>query len=117
MELLAPRVADLVLIVATPDTVSARDAGRLNEMLARHGADRTRLVINKVLHKKVRVNELHDLDEVIDLVGSQLIGVVPFDEALSPVRFGKIGLSGDCAEVFLRIASRISGEYRPLLIR
>ena len=116
--LLAPKVADLVLVVATPDQISARDAGRLVGMLEQQGAKKIRLIINRVRHKKVRQNEIPDLDEVIDLVGAQLIGVVPFSEELSALSLGpdEFLKSALPVKVFRNIASRTTGEYVELLI-
>lgn len=117
--LLAPKVADLVLMVATPDMVSARDAGRLTGMLEQHGVPKIRLIINKVYHKKIRLNEMEDLDTVIDLVGAQLIGVVPMSEELSSIEFGADSFQKSklCSKVFENIASRILGDYVELLIQ
>lgn len=117
--LLAPKIADLVLVVATPDMVSARDAGRLTGMLEQYGVSKIRLVINKVHHKKIRLNEIEDLDAVIDLVGAQLIGVVPVSSELSSIEFGTDSFqkASLCARVFENIASRILGDYVELLIQ
>ncbi len=117
--LLAPKIADLVLVVATPDMVSARDAGRLTGMLGQYGVSDIRLVINKVYHKKIHQNEIEDLDAVIDLVGAQLIGVVPMDEDLSSFVFGPDSFRKKtlCSKVFYNIASRILGDYIELLIQ
>lgn len=117
--LLAPKIASLVLVVATPDMVSARDAGRLTGMLEQYGASKIRLVINKVYHKKIHQNEMEDLDAVIDLVGAQLIGVVPMDGALSSIAFGPDSFRKKnlCSKVFHNIALRILGDYVELLIQ
>lgn len=117
--LLAPQVADMVLVVATPDQISARDAGRLTGMLEQYGAKKVRLVINKVHHKKIKQNEIRDMDAVIDLVGAQLIGVVPASEELSSISFGPNSFQRPtlCSRVFENIASRTMGDYVELLIQ
>ncbi|PWL71232.1 MAG: hypothetical protein DBY25_06025 [Clostridiales bacterium] len=117
--LIAPQVAATVLVVATPDLISARDAGRLVSMLEQYGAAKVRLIINKVHHKKIRLNELTDLDTVIDMAGAQLIGVVPVAEELSSSAFCEAGLpAGSLAgKVFQRIVTRLAGDYVELLIQ
>ena len=88
-------------------------------MLEQYGASKIRLVINKVHHKKIRLNEIEDLDAVIDLVGAQLIGVVPVSSELSSIEFGPDSFqkASLCARVFENIASRILGDYVELLIQ
>lgn len=117
--LIAPQVADVVLVVATPDYISARDAGRLAGMLEEQGARNVRLIINKVHHKKIKLNEISDLDTVIDMAGAQLIGVVPYDERLSVFdgEREKSKKSSLSEKVFANIVSRLMGDYVELLIQ
>lgn len=114
--LLAPKVADLVLTVTTPDPVCVRDGGRLVALLSEHGVTNIRLVINKINVKRIKAQEIKDMDQVIDGVGAQLIGTVPLDEELaSGCLIGK--LEGKSGQVFENIAYRILGEDVELLIQ
>lgn len=117
--LLAPQLPCTVLVVATPDLISSRDAGKLTGMLEQYGAKKIRLVINKVHHKKIKLNEITDLDSVIDMAGAQLAGVVPVSEALSITTFRAEGLTKGsfCGRIFDNIAARLMGDYVELLIQ
>ncbi len=74
--------ADLSLVIATPDPICVRDGCRMVQELERCGQRNHRLLINRVDEKRVRRDVISDLDEVIDGVGSQLIGVLPDDPAI-----------------------------------
>lgn len=115
----APKVADMALFVATPDAVSVRAAGRLVSVLDEQGVKNIRLLINKVTPKKPKKMEISNLDEVIDGVGAQLLGVIPLDEELAngQVRNGLWRLNSTCVKVFENIAYRILGEDVELLVR
>lgn len=117
--LLAPKVADMVLVVATPDSVCVRDGGRLAALLSEHGAPNIRLVINKINVKQIKAQEIKDMDQVIDGVGAQLIGTVPLDGELASGRLdGDLkGKSRVCGQIFENIAYRILGEDVELLIQ
>ncbi len=74
----AASAADEALIVATADTVSARDAAKTAQTLTCPA----RLIINQFTAKRL-TGDLPDLDAVIDRAGVQLISVIPFDPAVS----------------------------------
>ena len=102
-----------------PDSVCVRDGGRLVALLSEYGAPNIRLVINKINVKRIKAQEIKDMDQVIDGVGAQLIGTVPLDEGLASGN-----LDGDlkaksriCAQVFENIVYRILGEDVELLIQ
>lgn len=112
-------VADLALIIATPDPVCIRDGNQVvREMLSRGFASH-RLIINRVNRKFIRRQVVQDLDEVIDGVGSQLIGVVPEDGEVT--LFSSHGRlpdpKGELQRVCRAIIARLGGEYQPLIVR
>lgn len=104
--------ADRIFFVATPDTVSIRDAARLSDQLYKLGCKNQRLIINKV-HKKYIDNKIvENLDNVIDTCGIQLIGVVPEDLELL-LFYGKgkrISEHSSGYAAFMAIAERICGD-------
>ena len=110
--------ADSLLAVVTPDPVCVRGGGMLVGRLAAAGFSRHRLVINRVESRRIRRGAIRDLDEVIDGVGSQLIGVVPEDSGVSAAAAAgepmdrESGLVKACGVIVRRMA----GEYIPLLI-
>ena len=111
--------ADLALIVTTPDRVSIRDGCRMAQELQRAGFENHRLVINRAGERPIRQNVISDLDEAIDGVGSQLIGVLPDDPAVPLcLAGGPASREGHrIIRICKAIARRIDGEYVPLLLR
>ena len=114
---IAGKMADLSLIVVTPDPVCVRDGTQMVQALERNGFLHHRLVINRVEEKMLKRAVLPDLDAVIDGVGSQLIGVFP-SMAEIPMQMSR-GLPLRSNHLALRIADAVSrrmdGEYVPLV--
>ncbi len=115
---LIPRLADMTVIVATPDYVSVRDSNRVASALTELGVTNCRLLINKVNTKYRKMNIIKDLDEVLDGVGVPLLGVLPEDLQIKSVFScgGQLEKETAPAVIFERIAARIEGEYTPLYI-
>lgn len=116
----AMSVSTMGLIVVTPDPVAIRDGRIVCDALCEHGVDEMRLVINKV---PARIEDcgVDDLDECIDTVGAQLLGVVPLRQAVADAGAYGVGLAPPEKEVshavFHAMAARLCGEQVPLLIR
>lgn len=110
-------VADSAVVVVTPDPVSVRDASFVAGLLFDHGIDDTKLVINR-LPQNPRRMLVHDLDEVIDRVGVQLIGAVFDEQDLMAASAGgrRLGPDSLAAREFWSIAARMEGCYVPLSI-
>ena len=110
--------SDLALVVATPDSVCVRDGGKVVGALQKAHMNNHRLVINRVNSKLVKKQIVSDLDEVIDGVGSQLIGVLPEDQEMQVCTSKGLPLTEDTRIVRIckAIALRIEGEYIPLLV-
>ena len=130
----AAAAADSALIVCNSDPVCIRDAAIVRELLDELQITERRLIINRfsaeyfrsmmpAVHKKSREEEtdaafFRDLDDVIDLSGVQLIGIVPDDRVLSAAfTCGKLPDSSIPGRMALaRIASRLQGVSVPLEI-
>ncbi|MCI8600898.1 MAG: septum site-determining protein MinD [Oscillospiraceae bacterium] len=110
--------ADSLLAVVTPDPVCVRSGGVLVGRFAAAGFSRHRLVINRVDSRQIRRQAIKDLDEVIDGVGSQLIGVVPEDGGvqLAAAAGMPVGCESGMVKVCGAIVRRMAGEYVPLLV-
>ena len=74
--------SDLILINTTPDPVCVRDARTMSDEFYKRGNKKQRLIINKVNPDLFKADLVVDLDEIIDTVGVQLIGVIPDDDAV-----------------------------------
>jgi len=110
--------ADIALIVATPDPVCIRDGGKVAQSFAESQFDNHRLIINRVNRNLLKRQIIQDLDEVIDGVGSQLIGVVPEDHEiqLASAAGRPAGQKSDMRKVCAAIVKRMTGEYIPLIV-
>ncbi len=107
--------AQRALLITTPDMVCARDAQIVSQLLADKKLA-SRLVINRLRPAAIRAGKMPDIDEIIDTVGVQLIGVIPEDEAVT-VAAGNGALTlGAChaAACIDNIARRFLGETVPL---
>ena len=91
----------------------------MSDLLDRENLVSQRLIINRVGAKFLKQKLFSDLDEVIDLVGVQLLGVIPEDPELA-VRTAKgqpIAEESRSQRIFNAIAGRLMGEDVPLIVR
>lgn len=111
--------ADLVLMVVTPDAITARDAQFFVDRLVEGEHGEIRLLINKVTKQTLKDPLIPDFDWLIDTVGAQLIGIVPYDdELLQAVALGtKLPAKATSSQPLYNIAQRIRGAYLPLTIQ
>lgn len=115
----ATAIAHRALLVETPDIVSLRDGRALADMISGHIAY-IRLILNKVKPERVLSGDtLRDLDEAIDTVGVQLIGVIPESDAILKASSGGKTLLDNSREaaVYTAIAKRLLGEDVKLVIQ
>lgn len=111
-------VCHRLFLVATPDPAALRGAG----ILADNAAERDiqlRLILDRVDPDCVlKDGFVADLDEAIDIVGAQLLGVVP--ESGHIRKCAGIGeqlpKNSEEEKVFCAIARRITGEDVPLIV-
>lgn len=109
--------ADEALVIATPEVPSVRDADRIIGLLESMGKAPIRLIVNRLRKKLVQEGEMLDVQDIIDILAIDLIGIVPEDESVlkssnrgEPLAFGD---TSPAALAFQRIASRIMGEEIP----
>lgn len=111
-------LASLAIIVATPDPVCIRDGGKVSALMEQSGFTNYKLIINRVSKRSMKKSAIRDLDEVIDGVGAQLIGVVPENEEYQWALSKGVWISQKnvMTRIFQAIANRIEGSYVPLVI-
>ncbi len=112
----AVTAADEIVIISTPEDISLRAATKTGALIAKMGK-KSRLLLNKYDRRLVRKKIAPSIDEFIDAVGSQLLGVVPVDTEFSKLsRKGVLRLPKSAVSVqsFYNIAARICGRYVPL---
>ena len=84
---LAAGLASRQLLVAGPDPAALRDGARTGEILELMGKPDVRLVVNRVNPRLYRAMGL-TVDDVMDMVGYPLLGLVPEDKNVPPGRHG-----------------------------
>ena len=114
---LAHSDADMSIVVTTGELPAMRDAQMTAMIIRDMGVREVRLLVNRVLRKNIKW--LHTtIDDIIDSVGLQLIGVVPEDPTVFRALHDNVPLilynKRRSAYDFLDIARRIAGEDVPL---
>lgn len=72
--------ADQALIVTTPEISAVRDADRIIGLLEANELKESRLIINRIRGNMVKRGDMLDIDDVVDILAIDVIGVVPDDE-------------------------------------
>ncbi len=111
--------ADRVLVVTNPEVSAVRDADRVIGILEAEEKRSPALIINRLNAGLVKQHEMLSADDVLDLLGVPLIGLVPEDETVivssnrgTPVAQDPKSRAG---QAFRNIARRIKGEQVPFL--
>src|ERR1700690_1054861 len=111
--------ADRVLVVTNPEVSAVRDADRVIGILEAEEKHSPALVINRLNPNLVKQHDMLSAEDVLDLLGVPLIGIVPEDESVivssnrgTPVAQDPKSRAG---QAFRNIAQRIKGEEVPFL--
>lgn len=118
----AVAAADFALVVTTPEVSSIRDADRVIGLLEAREIHKHSLVINKVRYDMVRKGDMLTINDIVDILSEDLIGVIPDDEAVivttnrgePTVLASKKSHAGTA---YKNIARRICGETVPICLR
>ncbi len=106
--------ADRAIVVTTAEISAIRDADRIIGLLEAAEIKNPELIVNRLRPNMIKKGEMMDVDDIVDLLSIDLIGVVPDDEYIitqtnkgEPVISNKKAPSG---KSYLDIARRILGE-------
>ncbi len=109
--------ADDAIVVATPEISSVRDADRIIGLLEASGFRDPKLIINRLRSKMVKRGDMMDIEDILDILSIELIGVVPEDEYIvistnrgEPAVTDNVSKAG---AAYRRIARRIMGQDVP----
>jgi len=72
--------ADRAFIVTTPEVSAIRDADRIIGLLEAAGISKMDLIINRLRNEMVKRGDMMSAQDVVDILGVSLIGIVPDDE-------------------------------------
>ncbi len=106
--------ANRAIVVTTAEISAIRDADRIIGLLEASEIKNPELIINRIRPAMVKKGEMMDVEDIVDLLSIDLIGVVPDDEYIitqtnkgEPVVIKDKSPSG---RAYLEIARRILGE-------
>ncbi|SNS35157.1 septum site-determining protein MinD [Anaerovirgula multivorans] len=111
--------ADKAIVVTTPEISAVRDADRIIGLLEASELRDPLLVINRIRIDMVKRGDMMNIEDMIDILAIDLLGVVPDDEAIvistnkgEPVVNENTSLAG---QAYRNIAKRIAGENVPFM--
>lgn len=111
--------ADTAIVVTTPEVAAVRDADRIVGLLEAAELRNPRLIINRLRPLMVKRGDMMDINDMIDILAIELLGVVPEDEIIvvstnrgEPAALDMNSMAG---QAYRNIAKRITGEDIPLL--
>ena len=103
--------ADRAIVVTTAEISSIRDADRIIGLLEASEIKNPELIINRLRPNMVRRGEMMDVEDIVDLLSIDLIGVIPDDEyIITQTNKGEPAVSNKKApsgKGYLEIARRI----------
>lgn len=112
--------ADRAIIVTTPEVSAVRDADRIIGLLESEGLKDPEVIINRIRVDMVAKGDMMGIDDMIEILAINLLGVVPEDEniVISTNKGEPIVLNSDKSRAgvaFYNIARRVDGEELPLM--
>jgi septum site-determining protein MinD len=111
--------ADKVIVVTNPEVSAVRDADRIIGLIEAEEKGPASLLVNRIKPELVRRGDMLAIDDILELLAIDLIGIVPEDEkvVVSTNRGIPIVLDGksQAGQAFKNIALRIRGESVPFM--
>lgn len=111
--------ANRAIVVTTPEVSAVRDADRIIGLLEANELRNPKLLINRVRIDMVKRGDMMNIDDIIDILAIDLIGVVPDDEKIvistnkgEPAVTDSKSLAG---QAYRNVTKRILGEDVPML--
>ncbi len=111
--------ADEVLIVTNPEVSAVRDADRIIGLIEAADKGPGKLLLNRLKIDMVNKGEMLSSDDVYDILGLEIVGIIPEDElVLSASNSGipvSLNLDSKAGMAFNNVARRMLGEDLPFM--
>ena len=111
--------AEKAIVVTTPEVSAVRDADRIIGLLEAAELREPKLIINRIRPKMVRQGDMMGIDDIIDILAVDLLGVIPEDEmiVITTNRGETVVLDQNSRSglAYRNIARRVTGEDVPVL--
>ena len=112
--------ASEAIVVTTPEMSAVRDADRIIGLSeSKEEIKSYRLLLNRVRPNLIKSNDMMSVDDVVDILSAQLIGIIPEDTGIitstnkgEPIVNDEKSLAG---QAYNNVARRIIGEDVPFL--
>lgn len=111
--------AKAAIVVTVPEVSSVRDADRIIGLLSASGIEEVKLLINRLRPDLVRKGDMLAIDDTLEILGVDLIGVIPEDERI--FRSSNLGEpavtdhSSQAGQAYHNVTRRVLGEDVPML--
>jgi septum site-determining protein MinD len=110
--------AEKAVVVTTPEVSAVRDADRIIGLLEAADLRDPKLIINRIRPKMVRQGDMMSIEDIIDILAVDLLGVIPEDEMIvvmtnrgESVVLDQNSRSG---QAYRNIVRRLTGEEVPV---
>ncbi|HEX2927830.1 MAG TPA: septum site-determining protein MinD [Ruminiclostridium sp.] len=111
--------ANRAIVVTTPEVSAVRDADRIVGLLEANELRNPKLLINRVRIDMVKRGDMMTIDDIIDILAIDLIGVVPDDEKIVvSTNKGEPAVTDDksvAGQAYRNVTKRIQGEDVPIM--
>ncbi len=111
--------ASQAIIVTTPEVSAVRDADRIIGLLESEGKHNPKLIINRIRPSMVKKGDMMDIDDIIDILAIDLLGIIPEDEYIiistnrgEPAVANPVSMA---STAYKNIVRRLLGENVPLM--
>lgn len=111
--------AKSAIVVTVPEVSSVRDADRIIGLLSASGIDDVQLLINRLRPELVKKGDMLGIEDTLEILGVDLIGVIPEDEKI--FRSSNLGepavtdKSSDAGTAYQNVTQRVMGNQVPMM--
>lgn len=111
--------ADKAVVVTTPEVSAVRDADRIIGLVEANDIKDPKLVINRIRPQMVKKGDMMNVDDIIEILAIDLLGIVPDDEnIIVSTNRGEPAVADDkskAGQAYRNITARIMGENVPIM--
>ena len=111
--------ADQAIVVTTPEQAAVRDADRVIGLLEKERMPSPKLIINRIRPHMMKNGDMLDIDDIINILSLDLLGIVPDDEqVIKAANQGEptvLKPDSRASIAYRNIARRILGDPVPLM--
>ena len=111
--------AEKAIVVTTPEVSAVRDADRIIGLLEAAELHSPKLIVNRLRPLMVKRGDMMSIDDIIDILAIDLLGVVPEDETIvittNKGEPAVLDSNSHAGQAYRNMARRITGEDVPLM--